>query len=90
MWYKNSQRDKDKDVKGSKEDMEKLKELRNELFQDRYIKDIIEEYRALRENLIRDDDEQQLRVDLTRLNNDVNGGMLLEGYGACNLCPPRP
>jgi hypothetical protein len=77
-------------AKGNKDDMEKLKELKNEFFHNTELKNIIEEYRALREGLIHDDDEQQLRTVLIRLQNNINGGMVLEGYGACDLCPPRP
>ena len=87
LWYRNS--DTKMIAKGRKEDMEKLKEIRNELFKDKDINDIIEEYRILRENLVRGDDKVQLRNDLRRLYGDINGGKALQGYGACHLCPTR-
>ena len=88
LWFRNS--DIKMVAKGSKEDMERLKELKSELFDDTDLKNIIEEYRLLCDNLVHDDDKRQLRIDLIRLHSDINGGMSLEGYGACNLCPPRP
>ena len=59
LWYRNS--DTKMIAKGNKDDMEKLKELKNELFHNRDLQNIIEKYTALREGLIHDNGEQQLR-----------------------------
>jgi hypothetical protein len=88
LWYRNS--DTKMIAKGNKEDMEKLKELKKELFNNRDLKGIIEEYKTLYDNLVRDVYKRQLWNDLMKLYSDIKGGMSLEGYEACHLCPPRP
>ncbi len=88
LWYHNSETKMI--AKGSKEDIEKLMELKSELFRGRDIKNIINEYRILRDNLVHDIEKEKLRTDLNRLHSDINGGMSLKGYVACNLCPRRP
>jgi hypothetical protein len=59
------------------------------LFNNRDLKGIIEEYKTLYDNLVRDVYKRQLWTDLMKLYSDIKGGMSLEGYGACHLCPPR-
>jgi hypothetical protein len=69
--------------------MYKLKDVTSDLVEDEHLKKIIQSYRDLSERLKQDRDRFIWKDKLMELVSLVQGGKLLEGDGACELCPPK-
>jgi hypothetical protein len=65
-----------------------LKRTIEELIQDELIKQRVNEYEDLADKLKNDPKVRSLEEFATEMRTQINGGRILGGYPACDLCDP--